>query len=197
MLAYSVVITNRLQFQVPDDVANIERQTTEQVSNIHWFRMKKGRVTATMYKACCGKPHNDSLTVGNPAAKPCSIHAQYGLATEEKACEMFAIQIEAVHIRKCGIFVYAEHGQLAASPDRIGRVSLARENEAGGSWEQEVYILHVNIIYDFVLFLVVIIELFPNRVFKLYCPEDYYKQKHWNTLPLTMITEIMNFNRLL
>ena len=27
----------------------------------------------------------------------------------------------------------------------IGRVSLARENEAGGSWGQEVYILHVNI----------------------------------------------------
>ena len=58
----------------------------------------------------------------------------------------------------------------------IGRVSLARENEAGGSWGQEVHILHVNI-YDFVLFLVVIIELFPNSVFQLYCQKDYYKQK--------------------
>ena len=28
----------------------------------------------------------------------------------------------------------------------IGRVSLARENEAGGSWGQEVHILHVIII---------------------------------------------------
>ena len=27
----------------------------------------------------------------------------------------------------------------------IRRVSLARENEAGGSWGQEVHILHVNI----------------------------------------------------
>ena len=27
----------------------------------------------------------------------------------------------------------------------IGRVSLARENEAGGVWGQEVHILHVNI----------------------------------------------------
>ena len=27
----------------------------------------------------------------------------------------------------------------------IGRASLARENEAGGSWRQEVHILHVNI----------------------------------------------------
>ena len=27
----------------------------------------------------------------------------------------------------------------------IGRAGLARENEAGGSWGQEVHILHVNI----------------------------------------------------
>ena len=45
--------------------------------------------------------------------------------------------------------------------------------------------------------LVVIIELSGNSVFQLYCPKDYYKQKQWNTLPVTMITEIMNFNRLL
>ena len=41
------------------------------------------------------------------------------------------------------------------------------------------------------------IELFQNSVFQLYCPKDYYKQKQWNILPVTMITEIMNFNRLL
>ena len=78
----------------------------------------------------------------------------------------------------------------------IGPASLARENEAGGSWGQEVHLLHVNIIgLSFVL--VVIIELSGNSVFQLYCPKDYYKQKQWNTLPVTMITEIMNFNRLL
>ena len=27
----------------------------------------------------------------------------------------------------------------------IGRVSLARQNEAGGSWGQDIYVLHVNI----------------------------------------------------
>ena len=78
----------------------------------------------------------------------------------------------------------------------IGRASLARENESGGSWGQEVHILHGNI-YDFVLFWVVLIELFRNSVFQLYCPKNYYKQKQWNTLPVTMITEIMNCNRLL
>ena len=66
------------------------------------------------------------------------------------------------------------------------RASFARENEAGGNWGQKVHILHVNV-YDFVLFLVVIVELF-----QLYCPKDYYKQKQWNTLPVTMITEVMN-----
>ena len=77
------------------------------------------------------------------------------------------------------------------SVDAIGRACLARENEAGGSWGQEVHILHVNILYDFVLFLVVIIELLQNSVFQLYFPKDYYKQKQWNTLPVTMIMEIM------
>ena len=75
----------------------------------------------------------------------------------------------------------------------IGHVSLARENEGGGSGGQEVHIFHVKI-SDFDLFLVVIIELFPNSVFQLYCPEDYYKQNQWNTLPVTMITEIKIFN---
>ena len=75
----------------------------------------------------------------------------------------------------------------------IARVSLARKREAGGSWGQEIHILHV----DFVLFLFVIIELFPNSVFQLYRPKDYYKKKQWNTLPVTMTTEIMNCNRLL
>ena len=78
----------------------------------------------------------------------------------------------------------------------IGRISLAREAEAGDRWGQEVHILHANI-SDFALFLFVIIELFPNSVFQLHCPKDYYKQKQWNTLSVTMITEIMNFNRLL
>ena len=46
----------------------------------------------------------------------------------------------------------------------LGPASLARENEAGGSWGQEVHLLHVNIIgLSFVL--VVIIELSGNSVF--------------------------------
>ena len=77
------------------------------------------------------------------------------------------------------------------------RACKSRARKRGwGTWGQEVYIIHINI-WDFVLCLVVIIELFRNSVIQLYCPKDYYKQKQWNTLPVTMITEIMNFNRLL
>ena len=47
------------------------------------------------------------------------------------------------------------------------------------------------------LFLVVIIGLSPNSVLLLYCPKDNYKQKQWKTLPVTMITEMVHFNRLL
>ena len=59
---------------------------------------------------------------------------------------------------------------------------------------QEVHILRVNI-RTFVV--VVIIELFPNSVFQLYYLKNYYMQKQWNTLPVIVITEIMNFNQLL
>ena len=93
--------------------------------------MKKGRVTASMCKACCGAGSPNAkvkriITVGSPTAEPCSVHMQYGLENEDKACEMFASQMEAVHIRKCGLFVCAEHGQLAASPDRVGEIAGER-----------------------------------------------------------------------
>ena len=85
-------------------------------------------MAANMCKVCCGADSPNAkakriITVGNPATKPCSVHMQYGLANEEKACEMFAIHLEAVHIRKGGIFVSAEHGRLAASPERVGEIA--------------------------------------------------------------------------
>ena len=61
-----------------------------------------------------------------------------------------------------------------------------------------IYIYYIYIfIYNFVLLLVVMIVVSPNSVSQLYCSKDNYKQKQRNTLPVTMITEIMHFNRLL
>ena len=34
---------------------------------------------------------------------------------------------------------------MQATCSVIGRVSFARENEAGGSWGQKVHILHINV----------------------------------------------------
>ena len=38
-----------------------------------------------------------------------------------------------------------EHRWHSVSSKPMGRASLPRENEAGGSWGQEDHILHVNI----------------------------------------------------
>ena len=57
----------------------------------------------------------------------------------------------------------------------IGRVSLARESEAGavGGRKSIFSMLTYRTLF---LFLLVIIELFPNSLFQLCCPKDY-KQK--------------------
>ena len=46
-----------------------------------------------------------------------------------------------IHSRGVVLFFMA----LVKIVNHIGRASLARENEAGGSWGQEVHILHVNV----------------------------------------------------
>ena len=52
----------------------------------------------------------------------------------------------------------------------IGRASLTRENEAGGVGGRKSIF---SMLTYRTLFLVVIIELFPNNVFQLYCLKDY------------------------
>ena len=52
--------------------------------------------------------------------------------------------------------------------------------------------IQMSLDFDFrFLFLFVITELFPNSVFQLYCPRVI---KSRSTLPVTVITEIMNCN---
>ena len=67
------------------------------------------------------------ITVGNPASKPRSLHMKYGIDNEDKACEMFQRQLidsgKVVSLRKCGLYVHPKHGQIAASPDRVGTVN--------------------------------------------------------------------------
>ena len=68
---------------------------------------------------------------------------------EIKMFDLFNTAIKLVRsLRNVSVVTHAQF--------HIGRESLARENKAGGIWRQEVHIVHV-IIWDFVLFLVVII----------------------------------------
>ena len=76
-------------------------------------------------------------------------------------------------------------------------VSLAHENEVGGTWcTKSIFSM---LIYRtlFCFWLYIIVGLSPNSVSQLYCSKDNYHQKQQNTLPVIMITEIMHFNRLL
>ena len=53
---------------------------------------------------------------------------------------------EHVRARNCSLLSREKVGRRYSAREMIiGRVSLARENEAGGSWGQEIHILHVNI----------------------------------------------------
>ena len=49
----------------------------------------------------------------------------------------------------------------------------------------------------FILFVVVIIELFQSNYFSYTARRIIKSKKQWNTLPVTILTEIMNYNRLL
>ena len=52
--------------------------------------------------------------------------------------------ILCMYLIHCNVYDHIDISALTILVS-IGRVSLARENEAGGSWGQEVHILHVNV----------------------------------------------------
>ena len=57
-------------------------------------------------------------------------------------------QLGQLDVRRSPYLVCGRIGDLPPwrrTTTAIGRVSLARENEAGGSWGQKVHILHVNV----------------------------------------------------
>ena len=83
-----------------------------------------------------------------------SIHNHSDLITDAMYMCYYHEQYSCLLCTLCTIFITVNTMYIVS----IGRVSPARQNEAGGSWGQEVHILHVNI----VLFCVVIIELFPK-----------------------------------
>ena len=48
---------------------------------------------------------------------------QYGLDNEDLALEKYKKQVPAAQVRKCGLFISTENGELAASPDAISTIN--------------------------------------------------------------------------
>ena len=114
-----------------EECIKIEQETVGQQDNILWWRAHKGRITGGSCKDYCGSgnPTNKvkrALTVGKPGQRPKSEHIKYGNDHEDTAVSMFEAQLSAAgkphSLRKCGIFISKESGQLAASPDRVGLI---------------------------------------------------------------------------
>ena len=109
-----------------DDRSHIEKVTIGQSDNHMWFKERFGRITASNAKAYCGSKQNPARLVAavlqkeKPKEKP-HYHMRYGLENEDRAVEQFIAQSnDKISARKCGLFVDKFHGQLAASPDRVG-----------------------------------------------------------------------------
>lgn len=84
-------------FRWIEDRLDIERATRGQGDNRKWFRARKGRITASIAKRCCGKGNPAALvktiiTVGKPSYVP-SHHIRYGLENKECAVEKFEQQM--------------------------------------------------------------------------------------------------------
>ncbi|XP_038063149.1 uncharacterized protein LOC119733854 [Patiria miniata] len=111
-----------------DHISDIEIATRGQASNIQWFRMKKGRITASIAKRCSGKGDPAAIvkkiiTVGSPTSKPKSHHMEYGIINEGEAVSKYMKQKQDsglnMTVMECGLFVHPLHGELAATPDRV------------------------------------------------------------------------------
>ena len=81
-----------------------------------------------MAKRCAGNG-NPSLivkkliTIGNPTTKPRSQHMTYGIVNESIAVGKYLKQKQdsgqTVTAAECGLFIHPDHGELAATPDRV------------------------------------------------------------------------------
>ena len=113
-----------------EDRLEIERKTRGQGENIEWFRARKGGITASIAKDCCGKGNpvvkiKKILTINKPG-KARSVHLQYGIENEDIAVQKFVKQMvnngSSCSINARGLFVEEGSGVLAATPDRLATI---------------------------------------------------------------------------
>ncbi len=113
-----------------EDRIEIEMKTRGQGENIEWFRARKGRITASIAKDCCGKGDptvkvKRIITINRPG-KARSVHLRYGIEHEDIAVQKFIQQMiqngHSCSVNECGLFVEEGRGVLAATPDRLATI---------------------------------------------------------------------------
>ena len=116
-------------FQVSaEDQAAIEAATVGQNENPEWYRHRYGRITASNAKAYCGNGNpvplvRAVLQKSRDPSRTLTSHMRYGIENKDNAVLEFIKQQHEVTVRKCGLFIDLEHGQLAASPDWVAFVN--------------------------------------------------------------------------
>ena len=116
-----------------DEQRHIERIKQGHPDNPMLYKERYGRVTASNAKAYFGSKQNLGRLIAavlqreKPSGEKVPFHMRYGLENDDKAVELYLKQsTDNVSVRKCRRFVDTEHGQLAASPDRMGLLNDAQ-----------------------------------------------------------------------
>ena len=100
-------------------------------------------ITASNAKAYCGNGNpvplvRAVLQKSRDPSRTLTSHMRYGIDNEDNAVLAFIKQQHEVTVRKCGLFIDLEHGQLAASPDRVaffnGEAVLLEVKCLSASW---------------------------------------------------------------
>jgi hypothetical protein len=113
-----------------DEIRDIELKTRGQSSNPYWHQVRKfGRLTASRFGDICLRKLpptvtaiNRILSTQNEISVPISPAAQFGLDSEDKACQMYLRKKfpgQKIMAYRTGFFLHKDFSFLGCSPDFI------------------------------------------------------------------------------
>lgn len=125
-----VTFGDKIQLKMdPSEIAKVEVETRSQSSNSLWFKLRIGRVTASVFKDVCrtsiAHPSKTLLKkMCFPDTEPLKVRSlEYGRKTEIEALRKIKSQYKKQHanleIQKVGLIVMENNTFYAASPDAI------------------------------------------------------------------------------
>ncbi|CAN7937933.1 unnamed protein product, partial [Ixodes hexagonus] len=108
------------------EAQRIEVATRNQQGCPAWFRHRKGRITASIFKDVCRSKREKYTTLVNKILKPRPLNTpavQYGIQTEPEAKRKLLEYLSPFHtnarLEACGLMIHADHPFLGCSPDAI------------------------------------------------------------------------------